>query len=408
MGMVDEFDEAVDSIVKIDFTATTQKKINVFETTIRYLGGFLSAYDLSGDRRLLDKSLELADMLYAAFDTPNRMPILRWDFHAAREGQPQSASDHVVLAEMGSLCLEFTHLSQITHDPKWYDAVARVMNVFQHQQYESNIPGMWPLIVNGRDMEFYSKQASQVFSIAALGDSVYEYLPKMYALLGGSEQYASMYNGAMNTLVQHSLFRPMAKQADRNVLIPGALRFLEERINVQHEIQHLSCFAGGMFALGGKLLQNEGHVEIGRKLMDGCVWAYETFPTKIMPETASVVACIDKSSCQWDEEVWRNAVLHFASVEEKEAEKNSSEIIKTQRLPPSFSRITDRGYRLRPEAIESVFILYRTTGDENLQETAWNMFRSVYTHTRTKFAHAAIKDVTNSTAPKEDSMESFW
>lgn len=41
---------------------------------IRYLGGFLAAYDLSGDRRLLDKSLELADMLVSFhFKTHRRL-----------------------------------------------------------------------------------------------------------------------------------------------------------------------------------------------------------------------------------------------------------------------------------------------------------------------------------------------
>ncbi|SMR57466.1 unnamed protein product [Zymoseptoria tritici ST99CH_3D1] len=407
MDLKEEFKEAVDSIVQIDFTATTQKSINVFETTIRYLGGFLSAYDLSDDKRLLDKSLELADMLYAAFDTPNRMPILRWDFHAARKGEEQVASDHVVLAEMGSLCLEFTRLSQITRDPRWYDAVARVMDVFRDQQYQSNIPGMWPLIVNGRDMEFFSKHSSQVFSIAALGDSVYEYLPKMYALLGGSEQYAAMFNGAMNTLMKHSLFRPMTKQGDVDALVPGALRFLEEKITVQAELQHLSCFSGGMFALGGKLLQNDSYVAIGRKLTDGCIWAYDNFPTKIMPEVSNVVRCKDDASCPWDEDEWNRAVYDLAPFEIKDS-TNSSELIKNNRLPPGIASIPDPGYRLRPEAIESIFINYRITGDESLQDTAWSMFKTVYAHTRTEFAHAAMKDVTNGTAPMEDSMESFW
>jgi mannosyl-oligosaccharide alpha-1,2-mannosidase len=407
MGMVDEFREAVNSIVQIDFTATNQESINVFETTIRYLGGFLSAYDLSDDRRLLDKALELADMLYAAFDTPNRMPVLRWDFNAARNGQNQTASDHVVLSEMGSLCLEFTRLSQITRDPKWYDAVARIMDVFQSQQYQSNIPGMWPLIVNGRDMEFFSQQSSQVFSLAALGDSIYEYLPKMFALLGGSQQYASMYVGAMETVINHSLLHPMNKKNRSDLLIPGALRFEENRITVQPELQHLTCFSGGMFALGGRLLQNTTHVSIGRQLTNACVWAYDTYQTKIMPESANVVPC-KTTDCPWDEAEWHRAVLNEASLEDKQAGKNVSELIKASRLPPGISKITDPGYRLRPEAIESVFVLYRTTGDESLQDTAWNMFRSVYSHTRTRFAHAAIADVTNTTAPKEDSMESFW
>ncbi len=80
MDMKVEFAEAVAAVKDIDFTTTTQEEINVFETTIRYLGGLLSAYELSkGEYPLLfEKAIDLGEMLYAAFDTPNRMPITRW------------------------------------------------------------------------------------------------------------------------------------------------------------------------------------------------------------------------------------------------------------------------------------------------------------------------------------------
>jgi mannosyl-oligosaccharide alpha-1,2-mannosidase len=48
----------------------------LFETTIRYLGGLLAAYDISDKKypNLLNKAVELAEILISAFDTPNRMP----------------------------------------------------------------------------------------------------------------------------------------------------------------------------------------------------------------------------------------------------------------------------------------------------------------------------------------------
>ena len=82
MSMRKEFDEAVSALIEIDFTKSSEEEINVFETTIRYLGGFLSAYDLSGYSALLHKALELGEMLYVAFDTPNRMPITRWKWES--------------------------------------------------------------------------------------------------------------------------------------------------------------------------------------------------------------------------------------------------------------------------------------------------------------------------------------
>lgn len=77
MGMEDEFQQAVLAVGEIDFTTSIRNDIPLFETTIRYLGGLLSAYDLSGGkfRVLLDKAVELANVLMGAFDTPNRMPV---------------------------------------------------------------------------------------------------------------------------------------------------------------------------------------------------------------------------------------------------------------------------------------------------------------------------------------------
>lgn len=82
MGFKDEFDEAAKAVNKIDFTTSTRGDIPLFETTIRYLAGLVAAYNLSDGkyRNLLDKAVELAEVLMSAFDTPNRMPVTfyRW------------------------------------------------------------------------------------------------------------------------------------------------------------------------------------------------------------------------------------------------------------------------------------------------------------------------------------------
>ena len=82
MGMKEDFELAVAAIQQIDFSTTEAKDINVFETTIRYMGGFLGAYDISGQKYgvLLAKAVEVGDLLMCVFDTPNRMPIARWDW----------------------------------------------------------------------------------------------------------------------------------------------------------------------------------------------------------------------------------------------------------------------------------------------------------------------------------------
>ena len=82
MGMKDDFRQAVKACEQIDFSYTGAGSINVFETTIRYLGGFLAAYELSEMEypSLLKKAVEVAELLLCAFDTPNRMPITRWSW----------------------------------------------------------------------------------------------------------------------------------------------------------------------------------------------------------------------------------------------------------------------------------------------------------------------------------------
>ena len=83
MGFKEEFDEAASAAVAlIDLSTSSQEKTGVFETTIRYLGGLLSAYDLSEYPVLLEKAIGLGDMLYVAFDTPNRMPSTYFDLEA--------------------------------------------------------------------------------------------------------------------------------------------------------------------------------------------------------------------------------------------------------------------------------------------------------------------------------------
>lgn len=179
--MHDEFREAVNAIDAIDFSTCSLEELNVFETTIRYLGGFLSAYDLSEGKypALIQKATEMGNMLYKAFDTPNRLPIVRWKFKDAIEGAVQEAPESALVSEPGSLTLEFTRLSQVTGDPRYYDAVQRIMDIFDEQQDKTNIPGMWPVVVNEKTANFKEFTG---FTIGGMTDSLYEYLPKVRLL----------------------------------------------------------------------------------------------------------------------------------------------------------------------------------------------------------------------------------
>ena len=413
MDLKDEFAEAVEAVVDIDFGSSTLESINVFETTIRHLGGFLSAYDLSGDDRLLTKAIELGEMLYVAFDTPNRLPKTRWNLAKAAEGKPQSADSHVLLAEIGSLSLEFTRLSQLTGDMRWYDAVHRITDLLERQQNQTKLPGMWPMAMNAYKADL-TQQAT--FTLGAMADSMYEYLPKMHALLGGTDPiYKKMYDGAIDTAIAHTLWRPMTPES-ADVLFSGTVTARHpDSIKLESDGQHLTCFAGGMFALGGRLFERPGDVELGRRLTDGCVYTYKSTPSGLGPEVFSMHPCPRESTsdpsspsltpsfsssstsfppCPWNETLWHEQILAHAIPSSTVASHNVAIHIRKERLGPAFTKLHDRRYLLRPEAVESVFLLYRITGAAGLQETAWEMWTAIDRHTRTTYGNAAVADVT--------------
>ena len=125
MGMEDEYRDALRYVAQVDFAHTRSYNIPVFETVIRYLGGLLGAYDMSDgkDTMLLEKARDLGDMLMGAFDTVNRMPLLRYDWRPQAARHNLHASENSCLAELGTLTLEFTRLAQLTRNHSYYDAV---------------------------------------------------------------------------------------------------------------------------------------------------------------------------------------------------------------------------------------------------------------------------------------------
>ncbi|KEF63866.1 uncharacterized protein A1O9_01844 [Exophiala aquamarina CBS 119918] len=390
MDLKQEFWEAVQVVAIIDWADTQETACNLFETTIRHLGGLLAAYQLSGEPVLLEKAVELGNMLYAGFDTPNRMPAFWLDFEKAKNGQ-LTADTHQPSAGPGSLSMEFTRLSQLTGDPKYYDAISRVSNLLYQTQNATMLPGMWPTFFNMREGILTQ---DNTFTLGALADSLYEYLLKMHALLGGADLgYAKMYLAAAETIKNNLLYRPMTPNND-DILFIGTFH-ADSSAWLDPEGQHLTCFTGGMFALGGRLFNHQEHIDIGAKLTRGCIWAYKAFPTGIMPEIFSMVICGSLTGCVWDEEKWEKEVTG-------DHEGHLS-------LPKGFRNARVPSYSLRPEAIESAFVLYRITGLEEFQTAAWDMFQAIEAATHTPYGNAAIDNVTVNGRPSQrDSMESFW
>ena len=89
MGMKHEVNEAIEAVANIDFSTSPHGQLSLFEVTVRYLGGLIGAYDLTENKILQGKAVQLGEMLYHAFDTPKHMPVLHWNLTMAAEGQEQ-------------------------------------------------------------------------------------------------------------------------------------------------------------------------------------------------------------------------------------------------------------------------------------------------------------------------------
>lgn len=387
MGMKSEFNEAVRAVATLDWANYQGSACNVFETTIRHLGGLLAAYDLSKESVLLEKAVELGDLLYAGFDSPTHLPPFWLDFEKAKTGQ-LVADFNQPAASVTTLSMEFTRLAQLTGNHKYYDAVARVTDHLYYNQNLTKLPGMWPMHFDLRHGVFTH---DNTFTLGALSDSMYEYVLKMHLLLGGAEpKYEEMYRQAADTIIKNLLFRPMTPK-NHDILFSGTLR-VGDHIPLDTETQHLACFAGGMFALGGKVYGIPEHVDIGARLTHGCMWAYNTLRMGIAPDTFKLLKCESPEGCKWDEQRWLDATGKSYEVREN--------------LPKGFESVRDPSYILRPEAIESVFVLYRITGHEEYREAAWTMFENIQNATETNFGNAAIADVLARGRPQlRDSME---
>ncbi|KAJ3207666.1 hypothetical protein HDU82_003484, partial [Entophlyctis luteolus] len=239
MGMNEEYAAARDLVFeRLDFSAINTQ-VSLFETTIRILGGLLSAYDLSGDRRLVEKAVELADRLLPAFNTPTGIPV---NFINLATGDVGKSIFYGILSEFGSLQLEFQYLSDVTGNPIYAQKALYVYD--QMHSVDFKIPGLYPELFSNEKLETNGMKVA----LGGRSDSYYEYLLKLW-LSTGEQKYYDLYYRAAEAIVEY-----MVVQADAGHLyIPaGYVQYTNESLSLIHEdlFEHLTCFSGGMFATG--------------------------------------------------------------------------------------------------------------------------------------------------------------
>lgn len=159
-------------------------------------------------------------------------------------------------------------------------------------------------------------------------------------MLGGQvKQYRKMYEGFIDVVKKYIIFRPMTV-GDKDILLTGSWSAARTP-NLTPNMEHLACFTGGMLAIAGKIFNRPEDLADGKRLTEGCVWAYKSTPSGIMPETFTAVPCTSKTECPWDEERWYKAV-------DPDSDKETvRQRINTDRLTPGFAMAHDRRYLLR-------------------------------------------------------------
>jgi len=154
--------------------------VQLFEVTIRDLGGLLSAYEMTGDRRLLELASDLGNRVLPAFASPTGMP---YRFVNLRTGEVSGARSNP--AEIGSLILELGTLSRLTGEPVFLRRAKKALVALYSRRSAIGLVG------DGIDVDS-GKWTSPASHIGGGIDSYYEYLLKC-SLLFEDAQCRSMW-----------------------------------------------------------------------------------------------------------------------------------------------------------------------------------------------------------------------
>jgi len=170
-------DEAKVDRELIDKQLSFDKDIYVknFEITIRLLGGLLSGYQLTGDKRLLALADDLGTRLLPSFNSPTGMPYV---FVNLKTGAVRGVESNP--AEIGSLLIEFGTLSKLTNKPVYYEKAKRALVAVYDRRSPIGLVGSSVNIETG-------KWTDPVSHISGGIDSYYEYLLKCSILFGDKD-----------------------------------------------------------------------------------------------------------------------------------------------------------------------------------------------------------------------------
>uniref|UniRef100_A0A8C5CZ32 alpha-1,2-Mannosidase n=1 Tax=Gadus morhua TaxID=8049 RepID=A0A8C5CZ32_GADMO len=359
MGLHEEFKDGQEWIEQnLDFTGVNAE-VSVFEVNIRFIGGLLAAYYLSGQEVFKLKAVQLAEKLLPAFNTPTGIP---WAMVNLKSGVGRNwgwaSAGSSILAEFGTLHMEFVHLTYLTGNPVYYQKVMHIRKLLAKMDRPN---GLYPNYLNPRT----GRWGQHHTSVGGLGDSFYEYLLKAWLMSDKTDTEArKTYDDAIEAIERHLIRKSN-----------GGLTFIGEWKNghLERKMGHLTCFAGGMFALGadGSPDDKAGHyLQLGAEIAHTCHESYDRTVLKLGPEAFKF-----------------DSGLEAVAVRQNE-----------------------KYYILRPEVIETYWYMWRFTHDPKYRQWGWEaaQVRSLNNYCRVSGGFSGVKDVYSSNPTYDDVQQSFF
>ncbi|KAF8512523.1 glycoside hydrolase family 47 protein [Hysterangium stoloniferum] len=337
MGLEDLFNIAVNFSSHIDFShSNTPDTVSIFESTIRYVGGLLSAYQLNGNKPqiLVQKAQQLADKLSLGFAGTSPIPFGFVDFSIDKP-----VLDTSNVAEAGTLTLEWATLSKLTGNDTYRQLTEG--SVKHIAQLTPPLPGLPAQGIDPQTGDFVGAYVTW----GGGTDSYLEYLLK-YTRLDPTVDpvFVQTWQTAVDSSIKFLL--KTSTVGDHSYLAD----FTDDR-QIRHIGSHLACFHGGNWILGGKLLNNQTIVDIGLKLVDACFNTYASTATKIGPEVFSFISEVNGTPPNGTDD----GSFTGNPITADDLTFNSEHGFYI------FDGAAD--YILRPEVLESNFYAWRVTGD---------------------------------------------
>jgi ER degradation enhancer, mannosidase alpha-like 2 len=186
MGLTEEADKTREYIDK-NLSFDQDIEVKNFEVTIRLLGGLLSSYQLTGDKRLLELADNLGNRLLPVFNSPTGMPYM---YVNLKTGKTRGAESNP--AEIGTLLLEFGTLSKLTGKPIYYDKAKRAVTELYSRRSAIGLVGSTINVETGKWIDTTSHISGGI-------DSYYEYLLKS-ALLFDDKDCRKMWEASLKAV----------------------------------------------------------------------------------------------------------------------------------------------------------------------------------------------------------------